>query len=110
MTDDVRWSRVKAIVQAALDHEAPQRPAFLREACGDDRALRTEVESLLAAHAEAGSFAQRSAIQSLEPSVAGAIGDALAAADGVLATGDRLGPYKILGPLGAGGMGEKLCR
>ena len=33
-------------------------PAFLRDECGDDAALREEVESLLAAHAEAGSFAE----------------------------------------------------
>jgi len=26
-----------------------------------------------------------------------------------LSAGTRLGPYEILAPLGAGGMGEKLC-
>ncbi len=51
-----------------------QRAAFLRDACGEDDALRDEVESLLAAHADAGSFADRAAI------------DALASADPFLTT------------------------
>jgi serine/threonine protein kinase len=106
MTEAARWRRVKALFQAALDREPHERAAFLREMCSDDRALQTDVESLLAADAQAGSFAQHSAIRSLDPSAAEAIGDALAAADAVLAVGDHLGPYEILGPVGAGGMGE----
>ena len=42
-----------------------ERAAFLRDACGEDVALRDEVESLLAAHADAGSFAERAAIDAL---------------------------------------------
>ena len=43
-----RWCRVKAVVQEALAHPAVERAAFVVEACGDDAALRAEVESLLA--------------------------------------------------------------
>jgi hypothetical protein len=44
---------------------------------------------------QAGGFAQQSAIRSLDPSAAGAIGNALEAADTVLAAGDHLGPYEV---------------
>jgi serine/threonine protein kinase len=103
MTDERRrWPRVKEIFQSALECVPDQRPAFLRDACGADVALRDEVESLLAAHADAGSFADGAAIDAL-------VFQDFAIADvGVLAmtAGTELGPYRILGPLDAGGMGE----
>jgi len=43
-----RWRAVKAVVQAALERPAPERPRFVAEACAGDPALRAEVESLLA--------------------------------------------------------------
>jgi eukaryotic-like serine/threonine-protein kinase len=86
------WDRVKRVFQAALEQSPAARPAFLDAACGDDRSLRAEVESLLRAHEQAGSFAER-------PAVDGVTG-------GPLYSGDRVGPYKIVEPLGAGGMGE----
>jgi serine/threonine-protein kinase len=42
-----RWRLVKSVVQAALVRPAPARAAYVIEACGDDAALRVEVESLL---------------------------------------------------------------
>jgi hypothetical protein len=61
---------------------------FLDKTCGDDAALREEVESLLRAHEQAGSFAEH------------------AAADGLagrpLQRDDRLGSYEIIELLGAG--------
>ena len=49
--------------------EAPegQREALLAEACGEDAALREEVESLLAAHARAGQFLRVSSPESTTP-------------------------------------------
>jgi serine/threonine-protein kinase len=46
-----RWRAVDAVVQAALERDAAERPAFLAQACGADAALRHEVESLLDAAA-----------------------------------------------------------
>ena len=43
-----RWRRVEALYHQALALDARERPAFLREACAADEALRREVESLLA--------------------------------------------------------------
>ena len=93
MTGDAgRWDRVKAVFQAALERPLDARPAFLDETCGSDQPLRTEVESLLRAHEAAGDFAEQPALLEL--------------AGRSLQRGDRLGPYEIGEPLGAGGMGE----
>jgi serine/threonine protein kinase len=86
------WDRVKAVFQSALERSPETRPAFLDAACGDDRSLRAEVESLLLAHEQAGSFAERSAVE--------------AVTGRPLQRGDRLGPYEIVELVGAGGMGE----
>ena len=61
MTAD--WDRVKQVFQAALDTPPEKRAAFVREACGTDHDLRTEVDSLLLAHERAGSFAERPALE-----------------------------------------------
>jgi serine/threonine protein kinase/Tol biopolymer transport system component len=106
MSEAARWSRVKALFQAALDREPHERAAFLREACGTDAALHDDVESLVRAHQDAGSFAQGPAVQALGQSAADAVQDALGLAGRVLVAGDRVGPYEILSVLGAGGMGE----
>jgi serine/threonine-protein kinase len=42
-----RWRAVKAVLETALEREGDQRAAFLDQACGDDDALRREVDSLL---------------------------------------------------------------
>jgi eukaryotic-like serine/threonine-protein kinase len=98
---DERWPRVKALFQAAVERPAEERDAFLAAATGDDAALRREVESLLASDASDASFLDRLPVAS-----ASVLADPLAASHTVLAAGLRLGPYEILGPLGAGAMGE----
>jgi serine/threonine protein kinase/tetratricopeptide (TPR) repeat protein len=87
-----RWERVKRVFQAALERSPETRAAFLADACGDDAPLRVEVESLLRAHEQAGSFAER-------PAVDGVTGRPLQ-------RGDRLGPYDIVDLAGAGGMSD----
>ena len=102
MGDDAsRWPHVKTLFDGALNLPPGRRAAFLHEACGGDRELRSEVESLLAAHAEAGSFAEGDAVEALavDPAFAGSLRPALS-------PGDDLGTYRISGPLDAGGMGE----
>ncbi len=48
MIDPERWHQIEQICEAALEREAGERAAFLKEACGKDEGLRREVESLLA--------------------------------------------------------------
>ena len=64
------WNRVKELIEAALDRAPDERGAFVRQACGDDGALRAEVESLLAAIEQAGTFIDRPALHSHAPSAA----------------------------------------
>jgi serine/threonine protein kinase len=105
----------ETLFAAALEKQDPaERAAFLEEACADDAGLRTRVEALLQAHAEAGNF--------LEPLAAGAVGtDAHTPHPATKSpfeeastigyqppregVGTLLGPYKLLQQLGEGGMG-----
>jgi hypothetical protein len=98
-----RWLRVKGITSDALERAETERAAFLTEACAGDETLRREVESLLTAHARAGDFLEAPGLAG-----AGAADAVVRAADegsAPVATGRRVGPYRILGELGHGGMG-----
>jgi serine/threonine protein kinase/tetratricopeptide (TPR) repeat protein len=50
-----RWERTKQILEEALELAPDWRPAYLDAACGTDRDLRADVESLIASHDAAGS-------------------------------------------------------
>ena len=99
MSDAANWSRVRELFNRALDLDPPLRKGFLLDSCGGDAALHAEVSSLLAAHADAGSVAEGSPFDSLSKSAVSSFRHGLRA-------GDRLGPYDVVGPVGAGGMGE----
>lgn len=55
MTPD-RWQQIKEIFNSALQYEPGERAVFLSTACDDDEPLRKEVESLISAHEQDGSF------------------------------------------------------
>lgn len=57
-----RWRQIERLYHAELEHEGSGRAAFLEEACGGDRELRREVESLLSSSAAAGSFIEAPAM------------------------------------------------
>src|SRR5689334_22508723 len=40
------WDRIKEVFQEALERPPDERGAWLRQICGNDRALEAEVESL----------------------------------------------------------------
>src|ERR1035441_6377072 len=71
-----RWRQVELLYHSALEREEPARDAFLREACREDEELRCEVRSLL------------------DQTESGLLNRPL-----------QLGPYRIVGVIGAGGMG-----
>jgi serine/threonine-protein kinase len=93
-----RWQQVKQIFHAALERRPAVRSSFLGEACGADASLRSEVESLISAHEEDGSFVDSRAFGT----AAGLLDDEPAA----LQPHQRFGTYEIVAPLGKGGMGE----
>jgi serine/threonine protein kinase len=106
VTTGPNWGRVKQVFQEALDLPAQERLPHARAQCEHDPALLAEVESLLAAHQDAGSFAERPGEELLNalPSEPG-----VPAADDrapLLTEGARLGAYEIQSLVGAGGMGE----
>ena len=109
MTDE-QWPRVKALFQAAVERPADERDAFLAAVTGDDDALRREVESLLTSDTSDVSFLDRLPVAG-EPGRADPFAALSESMDHtrsrpVLSAGLRVGPYEVVGPLGAGAMGE----
>lgn len=93
MADLVRARRVEELFHAVADLPRQEGAAFLAGACGDDRALYHEVLALLAALAVADdeTFLER-------PAYPGASVPPVPPLE-------QLGPYRIVGLLGQGGMG-----
>jgi predicted Ser/Thr protein kinase len=93
-----RWNLIKELFGKALELDAGHRATFLDEACQDDISLRSEIESLIASHDEAGDFIEKPLYESapelldIHPP-----GESLA--------GKQLGPYSVIKELGQGGMG-----
>jgi eukaryotic-like serine/threonine-protein kinase len=86
------WDQVKEILALALEQGPEQRAGFIRQACGEDAALRAEVESLLLHHAGADTLLEQSRVAnvlSFPPDVM---------------VGKRIGAYRIVREIGQGGM------
>jgi serine/threonine protein kinase len=98
-----RWREIERLYHAALERSIEERAAFLTEACGNDGALRRELDSLLEYHTRARDFIETPA------------------GDGRLATvvrqleassipgrfiGRVFGSYEVKALIAAGGMGE----
>jgi eukaryotic-like serine/threonine-protein kinase len=92
-----RWSRVKEIFAAALERDPSQRTTYVEAACASDPELRVEVISLLEAHETAGGFIEQEAAQRVGLASTGPNKDWI---------GRRLGPYRIVGEAGRGGMSQ----
>jgi len=90
--------RIADLHDRALECAPEERRAFLENACHGDHALLEEVESLLQYESDAARF--------LEAPAAAAEGDLARTPDRSRMVGRQLGPYTIVAPLGAGGMGE----
>jgi serine/threonine-protein kinase len=89
------------LFEAASGRDPHVRASYLAEACAGDEHLRREVEALLASDAESGGF--------LEKSLGEIAADVLEEEDATHTQADlgtRLGPYRIEGLLGAGGMAK----
>jgi len=93
-----RWRQIERLYHAALEREASLRADFLAEICAGDEALRLKVESLLAYEEQAKDFIEAPAYEY------GA--ELFAETQAEIVIGECLGPYRILSPIGAGGMGE----
>src|ERR1051326_1128842 len=81
------WPAVESAFAGALAIPEPERREWVARSCRDPE-VRAEVEALLGVYTRAEGF--------------------LGPADGLVA-GARLGPYEVVGLIGAGGMGEVYC-
>lgn len=90
------WSALQDVLIEALERPPEDRAAFLLQVCGPNAALHREAESLLDAHADSGDF-----LELLDP---GQIGSLLDVDDDTWVDRD-VGSYRIIRPLGRGGMG-----
>ena len=91
------WERLQDLFHRASALAPAERAAFLDQECGEDTALRTEVERLLAAP-DTGA-----------PSMSGVVARAARQIVGDVdleSAGDEIGPYRIVRHLASGGMGE----
>ncbi len=96
-----QWERIKQIFDATLDQAPCDRAVFVQSSCGEDSAIRSEVERLLADHERASGF--------LEPPSHGSgrfalSGSQISGTEAEL-TGQNISHYQILAKLGEGGMG-----
>jgi len=106
--DPQRFKQVDNLLQSVLERPPAERDAFLHAACAGDEALEREIRSLLASQQQAGSFLESPAIEAAARALAGRQNnDAERSSNSPSSPPvSQLGPYKILAPIGAGGMGE----
>ena len=104
MMDPERWKRVDDLLQSALRLSSSERNAFLRKACGGDADLERDVQSLLISQREIGDFLERPALEVAAEQMAAEEESNASAFDA--RAGQTIGYYRLVEPLGAGGMGE----
>jgi serine/threonine protein kinase len=90
-----RDRKITSIFHSAIEREPSARVHFLDGACAGDDDLRGEVEQLIKAHEEAGSFIDSPAYER---------GAGLIGSDGSL-VGRSFGQYRLISLIGEGGMG-----
>nr|MBA3256607.1 hypothetical protein [Pyrinomonadaceae bacterium] len=90
------WQQVKQIFQSAIERPPDERDAFLARACQDNHALRSEVESLISFHDQAGDSIEAMAVEAATEMLAN---------DRAI-VGKQIGHYQVLSRIGRGGMGE----
>src|SRR5215475_5177124 len=100
--DAKRWEQIKEIYGRAIDLCGDEREGFIAGTCACDADLRREIETLLAAHADAGAFLQSPAVEVVAREIVA--DEEISPAPQLI--GRELANYKIISLLGRGGMGE----
>jgi non-specific serine/threonine protein kinase/serine/threonine-protein kinase len=99
-----RWARVKDLFQEALSVEPESRVGLLDRECGEDVALREEVESLLAAHEDSAVSLEAPTHIPLFGSVVRRVREEVSRGEALI--GRTIGQYRIESLIGEGGMGS----
>jgi eukaryotic-like serine/threonine-protein kinase len=93
-----RLSQIEQVFHAVLSMPAAERAAYLARACGDDQALCAEVTSLVSSFESGNGFMEQPALD---------LGIRVLSQDpAVSLVGKTIKSYRIISPLGKGGMGE----
>ena len=95
---DANWQKVREVFDAALQQQPEERTSYLKEVCGDNKGLLTEVESLFASLEQSDEF--------LETPAVAHVADLIEPAAKSLPPGTRFGHYEVISQIGTGGMGE----
>jgi serine/threonine protein kinase/lipoprotein NlpI len=95
------WQHIQSLFHAAASLETEDRVAYLDRECAEDRSLREEVESLLAASEKPADFLDRPAL-----SLGLQVMSHESTHEHALPAGQLVGSFKIRNRLGSGGMGE----
>lgn len=93
-----RWQKIKNILEDALETPTSERSFFLDDSCNGDADLRGEVEKLLAFEIPEN--------DPLEQAAFAVVSEESAFNGNNNLIGKNIGNYKIIGELGAGGMGS----
>ncbi|HVE58734.1 MAG TPA: protein kinase, partial [Pyrinomonadaceae bacterium] len=93
--NEADFYKIKEIFAETVELPKERREAVLREKCGADEELYTEVNSLLAAHDEAENIIEKNAFSF----------DSFTNSNGRSYDGKQFGNYRILREIGHGGMG-----
>ena len=104
-----RWQKIEEIFEIAVELPEDERDAYLEKECGDDAALRREVEDLISADLEADEFIEEPLLGS--HTLANFLDEKVGAIDDIENSvpphflGRRIGAYRLITELGRGGMG-----
>ena len=99
-----RWELVSQLYRGSLERQQDQRGAYLAAACAGDDELRLEVESLLAQESKAQSFLEKPAVELAREAAAEGV-ELPSSPTAALGLGTTVSHYRVIGKLGAGGMG-----
>lgn len=100
-----RWSQIEQLYAEALEQDPEQRAAFLDRACGDDKQLHDEIESLLAYVSQTGKVLDLPVLDLAAEMLSAEVKNSNAL-EGRPLIGQCIGPYRIVAAIGSGGMGE----
>ena len=92
-----QWRQVKDIFEASLEREPSARAHFIAEQSNGDDAIRQAAEQMLRDFDESGDFLEAPALVEF--------GFDSAQFNPGYEQGRRIGPYRIVGEIGQGGMG-----